>query len=221
MEEDAEENPTKKEEPVKISDVIEKSQTTEQVRVVGAPFMRGAMHLHQKTWHMLKCNLCVYPLLAWFVIFVPSFAMWVVMVMTEIDCNGFLVRLGVRNPYNNTGIYSSCDAAPESLVQLALDQFFFCVQTITSVGYGVFSPYGLSNTLVSGLFGCVGFTWMAVYSGMVFTRYSMVWKTALVAHSCHAVITTFHGTCIHIKYRNLYSCLSWRILNTRHKLVYW
>ena len=176
-----------------ITKLTEKSLATEEIPVTGLPKTRGMLHPHQLFWHLVKCHFSFYVIAAGVMIFAVSTLMWIVIVITEVDCNGLLVRLGVRNPNNRTGIYSSCDDAPSTLAKHLCDQFFFCVQTITTVGYGVWAPYNWGNTVISTVFGWFGFVAAAIYCGIAFARYSLIWQTALVAHSCHAVVTTFRG----------------------------
>lgn len=72
-----------------------------------------------------------------------------------------------------------------------IDAFFFSVQTIASIGYGVMNPTCLySNILVTieALLGTVG---MALMTGLAFAKFSQ--PTAKVMFSKVAVITNYDG----------------------------
>ena len=175
-----------------IDRLTKKTLSVENFPVVGIPKLR-VLHPKQVFWHTVRKHVFFFFMMAAACIFVPAFVMWLFMVFTEVDCNGLLVRLGIHNPNNFTGIYASCDDAPSDLFEFMLDQLWFSVQTVSTLGYGVLSPYDWWNTISSGLFGCAGFLMMEIYCGIAFARYSLIWETALVVHSCRAVITTFRG----------------------------
>jgi inward rectifier potassium channel len=71
------------------------------------------------------------------------------------------------------------------------EAFFFSVQTLGTIGYGVLSPNGLAANLVSAveaLFGLMGF---ALLTGLLFSRFSR--PTPHVAFSRQAVVAPFRG----------------------------
>ncbi|NEZ59360.1 ATP-sensitive inward rectifier potassium channel 10 [Leptolyngbyaceae cyanobacterium CCMR0082] len=71
------------------------------------------------------------------------------------------------------------------------DAFFFSVQTLTSIGYGVMypqTPFANTAAAVEALVGLVGF---ALVTGLAFARFSQ--PTARVIFSNFAVITPYNG----------------------------
>ena len=72
-----------------------------------------------------------------------------------------------------------------------LKAFFFSVQTLATIGYGVLSPNGVAANLLAtfeALFGLMGF---ALVTGLLFSRFSR--PTPHVAFSRQAVVTPFRG----------------------------
>ena len=72
-----------------------------------------------------------------------------------------------------------------------LEAFFFSVQTLATIGYGVLSPNGVAANLLAtfeALFGLMGF---ALVTGLLFSRFSR--PTPHVAFSRQAVVTPFRG----------------------------
>jgi inward rectifier potassium channel len=71
------------------------------------------------------------------------------------------------------------------------DAFFFSVQTLSTVGYGVMSPKGaLGGTLVT-LEAFIGLLGMAMASGLMFSKFAR--PTARVLFSSKIIITTRNG----------------------------
>jgi inward rectifier potassium channel len=78
-----------------------------------------------------------------------------------------------------------------TLVERFFDSFFFSVETLATIGYGVMSPHGLAaNILVTfeALFGLSGF---AIVTGLLFSRFSR--PTARIIFSEHAIIAPYKG----------------------------
>ena len=76
-----------------------------------------------------------------------------------------------------------------SIPERYLEAFFFSVQTLATIGYGVMSPQGLAaNILVSieALFGLLGF---ALATGLLFARFSR--PSAKIIFSKHAIIAPY------------------------------
>ena len=71
------------------------------------------------------------------------------------------------------------------------DAFFFSVQTLGTLGYGVMSPKGLYGNLVATAETFVGLFNLAVATGLLFARISR--PTARIMFSRHAVVTPFDG----------------------------
>lgn len=70
--------------------------------------------------------------------------------------------------------------------------FFFSVQTLATIGYGVMAPTGLAANIVVTVEALVGLLGVAMVSGLMFSRFSR--PTARVLFSKVAVITPFNGT---------------------------
>lgn len=85
-----------------------------------------------------------------------------------------------------------------------LDHFFFSVETLATVGYGVMAPASLYGHLVSASEILTGLVGIALITGLVFARFSK--PTARVLFSDRAVIRDFNGSRV----------LMVRIANERH-----
>ena len=72
-----------------------------------------------------------------------------------------------------------------------LDYFFFSVQTLATIGYGGMSPQGIVANVLVTLEAVTGFTFYALMTGMVFSKFSR--PTALVTFSERAVINRDMG----------------------------
>lgn len=72
-----------------------------------------------------------------------------------------------------------------------LDYFFFSVQTLATIGYGSMSPEGIVANLLVTLEAVTGFTFYALMTGLVFSRFSR--PTARVTFSERAVINSDMG----------------------------
>jgi inward rectifier potassium channel len=71
------------------------------------------------------------------------------------------------------------------------DFFFFSVETLATVGYGVMSPATLPGHVVASVEILTGMVGVALTTGLVFARFSR--PTARVLFSQHAVIRDFNG----------------------------
>jgi inward rectifier potassium channel len=71
------------------------------------------------------------------------------------------------------------------------DAFFFSIQTISTIGYGSFSPASTYAHILVGLESWVGLLGFAIVTGLMFTRFSM--PTARVLFSHRVVICPFNG----------------------------
>lgn len=80
---------------------------------------------------------------------------------------------------------------PQNIADEFLQDFFFSVQTVSTIGYGTASPHGLAaNILVTfeALAGLLGF---ALATGLLFARFSR--PNARIVYSHHAVIAPYRG----------------------------
>ncbi len=72
-----------------------------------------------------------------------------------------------------------------------LDAFFFSVQTLATIGYGVLTPHGDLANLVVTIESMFGFAFYGVVTGVVFSKFSR--PTARIMFSNNAVITEHEG----------------------------
>jgi inward rectifier potassium channel len=82
---------------------------------------------------------------------------------------------------------SIANAQPGSL----LDAFFFSVQTLATIGYGVMAPATVYANLLMTVETAVGLLFVALTTGLVFARFSR--PTARVLFSSVAVIGPYNG----------------------------
>jgi len=71
------------------------------------------------------------------------------------------------------------------------EAFFFSVQTLATVGYGVLSPNGLAANLVSTVEALCGLMGFALVTGLLFSRFSR--PTPHLVFSERAVVAPFRG----------------------------
>jgi inward rectifier potassium channel len=71
------------------------------------------------------------------------------------------------------------------------EAFFFSVQTLATIGYGVLSPNGIAANLVSALEALFGLLGFALVTGLLFARFSR--PTPHVTFSEKAVVAPFRG----------------------------
>ena len=87
------------------------------------------------------------------------------------------------------------------------DFFFFSVETLATVGYGVMAPANLHGHIVASLEILTGMVGIALTTGLVFARFSK--PTARILFSRNAVIRDFKGERV----------LMLRIANERHNRI--
>jgi len=88
-----------------------------------------------------------------------------------------------------------------------LDFFFFSVETLATVGYGVMSPANLAGHIVATIEIMTGMAGLAVTTGLVFARFSK--PTARILFSKNVLIRDFEGSRV----------LMFRIANERHNRI--
>jgi len=88
-----------------------------------------------------------------------------------------------------------------------LDYFFFSIETLATVGYGVMSPASLHAHIVASFEILTGMVGVALTTGLVFARFSK--PTARILFSDRAVIRDFDGERV----------LMLRIANERHNRI--
>ncbi|HYM01600.1 MAG TPA: ion channel [Stellaceae bacterium] len=82
---------------------------------------------------------------------------------------------------------SIANARPGSFV----DNFFFSVETLATVGYGVMAPATLYGHVVSAVEIITGMTFTAIFTGLIFVRFSRP-KAKIMFADC-AVVTRYNG----------------------------
>lgn len=89
-----------------------------------------------------------------------------------------------------------------------LEDFFFSVQTLCTIGYGTLSPASLRANLVVTLESLGGLIFFGLFTGLIFARFSR--PRARILFSRQAVIAPYHGI----------SAFEFRIINSyRSQLV--
>jgi inward rectifier potassium channel len=88
-----------------------------------------------------------------------------------------------------------------------LNFFFFSVETLATVGYGVMSPANLAGHIVATIEIMTGMAGLAVTTGLVFARFSK--PTARILFSKNVLIRDFEGSRV----------LMFRIANERHNRI--
>jgi inward rectifier potassium channel len=71
------------------------------------------------------------------------------------------------------------------------DAFFFSIETLATVGYGVMAPASLYGHVVSAGEILCGMAFTAIVTGMIFVRFSR--PRAKIVYATHPVVTTFNG----------------------------
>jgi inward rectifier potassium channel len=107
---------------------------------------------------------------------------FLVMAACYIGCNVVFALLYMADP----------DAIAEARPGSFADAFFFSVQTVATIGYGVMHPQTLYGNLVMTLETLCGLIGFAVLTGLIFARFSR--PTARILFSEVAVITPHDGT---------------------------
>ncbi len=87
------------------------------------------------------------------------------------------------------------------------DYFFFSIETLATVGYGVMSPGSVAGHVVASLEILTGMVGIAITTGLVFARFSK--PTARIVFSRCAIIRDFDGARV----------LMLRIANERHNRI--
>ncbi len=73
----------------------------------------------------------------------------------------------------------------------ALQVFFFSVQTITTVGYGVDAPRSVAANIVASVEALLGVLGFAFSAGLMYGRFSR--PVARLLFSSHAIVAPYHG----------------------------
>jgi len=93
--------------------------------------------------------------------------------------------------YGAAGIQNLAGAAAPTPAEMMLNAFFFSVQTLTTVGYGVISPHGVVTNLIASMEAMMGVMGFAFTAGLLYGRFSR--PSARILFSEHALVAPFQG----------------------------
>ena len=93
--------------------------------------------------------------------------------------------------YSLTGSNGLQGVTGVSRWEIFLNELFFSVQTITTVGYGVIAPRSILDNAVAGLEAMMGVMGFAFGAALLYGRFSR--PTARIQFSAHAVIAPYRG----------------------------
>ena len=84
----------------------------------------------------------------------------------------------------------------------ALRVFFFSVQTLTTVGYGVIAPRGIGAEVIASIEAMLGVLGFAFSAGLLYGRFSR--PVARILFSSHAIIAPYQGgTSLQLRMANM------------------
>lgn len=81
--------------------------------------------------------------------------------------------------------------ADKPLIERYIQEFFFSVQTFSTIGYGYISPVNFAANMVVVVESLVGLLWVAMATGLLFARFSR--PAAKIIFSNFAIITPYRG----------------------------
>ncbi len=103
----------------------------------------------------------------------------------------FLFNLVFAFAYLLCGKYGLSGLADKSLLGRFIQEFFFSVQTFSTIGYGYISPINFAANMVVVIESLVGLLWVAMATGLLFARFSR--PTAKIIFSKVAIIAPYRG----------------------------
>jgi inward rectifier potassium channel len=93
--------------------------------------------------------------------------------------------------YLAVGLDSLQGAQSRTALEAFLNAFFFSVQTLTTVGYGLIAPRALGADAVSAVEAMLGVMGFAFAAGLIYGRFAR--PTARILWSASALIAPYHG----------------------------
>jgi inward rectifier potassium channel len=103
--------------------------------------------------------------------------------------------------YYFVGVNGLQGTPPGTRFQTFLNELFFSVQTITTVGYGAIAPRSMLDNAVAGLEAMMGVMGFAFGAALLYGRFSR--PTARIQFSAHALIAPYRGgTSLQIRVAN-------------------
>jgi inward rectifier potassium channel len=112
------------------------------------------------------------------------------------------------------GLYTLCGPGAivgfesTALFDRFLHNFFFSVQTLATIGYGVLSPKSVSANLLVTIETLIGLLGFALITGLFFSRFSR--PGARILYSKHAIVAPYRGI----------TAFEFRIINERKNQIY-
>jgi len=113
----------------------------------------------------------------------------------------FLITLAFTGLYYAAGVGGLQGIAEQAPGLTFLHVFFFSVQTLTTVGYGVISPRGIGANVVASVEAMSGVLGLAFSAGLLYGRFSR--PNARILFSSRAIIAPYQdGTSLQIRIAN-------------------
>ncbi|MGA2479972.1 MAG: ion channel [Spirochaetia bacterium] len=109
--------------------------------------------------------------------------------------------------YLAIGLGSLQGAESRTALEAFLNAFFFSVQTLTTVGYGLIAPRAMGSNAIAAVEAMTGVMGFAFAAGLIYGRFAR--PTARILWSARAVIAPYHGK----------SSLQFRIANQRSNAI--
>lgn len=107
----------------------------------------------------------------------------------------FILGVGLLFLLVNSGFALAYSAQPGAIVNARpgslVDAFFFSVQTMATIGYGIMYPGTVYANILMSLETLIGLFGLALATGLAFARFSR--PRARVLFSANAVVTLYHG----------------------------
>jgi inward rectifier potassium channel len=151
----------------------------------------GSFNVHRRGARLRDFHLYQYLLsLSW-----PAFLAIVLLLFVAVNAvfTGAYFLVGIRG-------LQGIDTSPSG--DALLHTFFFSVQTLTTVGYGIISPRGMGANIVASVEAMIGVMGFAFGAGLLYGRFSR--PTARILFSSKALLAPYQdGQSIQLRVANL------------------
>jgi inward rectifier potassium channel len=116
-----------------------------------------------------------------------SWPMFFVVVLSAFLC----ITLVFTGLYFASGIGGLQGVPAGTRGETFLQVFFFSVQTLTTVGYGIIAPRGIGTNVVASIEAMMGVLGFAFSAGLLYGRFSR--PNARILFSTHAIVSPYQG----------------------------